>query len=73
MLNKHIKLFNASAEETWFVGDNKSDIDCAINAGCKPALVLTGDGKKTQKKSGLPDDLATFENLESFVESVIKT
>ena len=42
-----LKQFNATAKNTWFVGDSISDINCAVNSGCKPALVLTGKGKRT--------------------------
>ena len=47
MALKLLSEFNAIPCETWFVGDSLSDIKCALNAGCKPALVLTGKGIKT--------------------------
>ena len=72
MANKLLSLFNASAEETWFVGDSISDIECANNAGCKPVLVLTGKGTKTQKKPELPKSVPIFENLEDFVKELLK-
>lgn len=71
MLNKLIQQFNADARDTYFVGDSICDIQCAINAGCKPALVLTGNGKKTQKKSGLPENLPVFDTLEHFVDELL--
>jgi D-glycero-D-manno-heptose 1,7-bisphosphate phosphatase len=73
MLNKHLERFNATPKQTWFVGDSRSDIDCAINADCIPALVLTGDGKETQAEDGLPNDLAIFDNLAEFVEKLLAT
>lgn len=30
-------------KECWFVGDNRSDIETGHNAGCRTALVLTGN------------------------------
>ena len=63
--------FGAAAEETWFVGDSLSDIECALNAGCQPALVLTGKGAKTSKKAGLPNETPVFEDLASFVDHLL--
>ena len=59
MLLRLLDKFQAKPEQTWFVGDTLSDIDCAINAGCKPALVLTAKGQKTLS-SPVFDDLLSF-------------
>jgi len=72
MINKLSTLFNIDVGDIIFVGDTTSDIQCAVNAGCKPVLVLTGKGKRTIEKGNLPADLAIFENLELFVESLLK-
>lgn len=71
MANRLLELFNAVPQETWFVGDTKADIGCAINAGCKPALVLTGKGKRTQKSGELPSELAIFDDLDTFVTQLL--
>ena len=34
---------------SYFVGDAKSDMQAALNAGCDPVFVLTGRGKKQAK------------------------
>ena len=65
-----LSLFNAKAEDTWFVGDSSSDIQCALNAGCKPALVLTGKGKKTINK-GFDKSIPVFDNLDGFVNQIL--
>ena len=54
----------------WFVGDSLRDLQCARDSGCRPALVLTGKGRKTLDKgfsnerglAGIPvaEDLAAF-------------
>lgn len=50
--------------ETYYVGDSYTDILVARSVGCKPVLVMTGNGKKTLEKltdhSGIlqVDDLA---------------
>ncbi|MGX5200324.1 D-glycero-beta-D-manno-heptose 1,7-bisphosphate 7-phosphatase [Aliikangiella sp. IMCC44632] len=63
--------FNAKPEHTWFVGDSISDIECAINAGCRPALVLTGKGSKTLQNPKLLEDIPRFKNLARFVDFLI--
>ncbi|TQV88549.1 D-glycero-beta-D-manno-heptose 1,7-bisphosphate 7-phosphatase [Aliikangiella coralliicola] len=71
MPNKLIEMFEANPAQTWFVGDSLSDIKCAINAGCKPVLVLTGKGQRTLEKGGLPQNLPIYDNLKSFVDENI--
>lgn len=39
--------YNVNLSDVFFVGDSFSDIQAATNAGCKPLLVLTGNGQKT--------------------------
>jgi D-glycero-D-manno-heptose 1,7-bisphosphate phosphatase len=68
MLNELINQFQANPEQTWFVGDSKSDIDCALNAKCNPALVLTGKGQRTIEKHGPFQDLKQFTDLADFVD-----
>lgn len=70
MLNKLLKEFSADPTTTWFIGDTKSDIQCARNAGCLPALVKTGKGLKTLKSLS-PIDLPVYDNLLSFVEDYL--
>jgi len=47
-----------------FVGDSLRDIEAAINGGCRPILVKTGNGGKTAKKltssDRVYDDLLDF-------------
>jgi len=71
MANTLISLFNANPEETWFVGDSLSDINCALNANCKPVLVLSGKGRKTSLQSNLPKNLPIFNDLSSFVSNLL--
>jgi D-glycero-D-manno-heptose 1,7-bisphosphate phosphatase len=68
MANQLLSLFNANPKETWFVGDSLSDIECANNSNCRPALVLTGKGKNTVTKEEFPSGTPVFENLAAFVE-----
>ena len=74
MVLKLLKQFNAPANDTWFVGDTLSDINCALNAGCKPALVLTGKGEGTVLLDGfakLAKTVPVYKDLLSFTEKLI--
>ena len=71
MINKLAKLFNIEVKDIVFVGDTISDIQCALNAGCEPILVLTGKGERTIKNKALPENITTFENLGRFVDSLL--
>jgi len=70
MLNRLLKKFDAKPEDTWFIGDAISDIQCAKKAGCKPALVLTGKGQKTLNSVGFnKKEIPVFDNLLDFVNN----
>ena len=71
MVNRLLALFKADSKETWFVGDTISDIKCAINADCKPALVLSGKGDKTRHNKELPKDTPIFDTLHDFVDDLL--
>ena len=38
------KKYNLDLCQSYFIGDAPSDLDCAIQAGCHPVLLLTGRG-----------------------------
>ena len=54
--------FNIDLENSWMVGDSENDVKCGINAGCKTALIGSGDFDQT----------ATVANLKQFTESYLK-
>jgi D-glycero-D-manno-heptose 1,7-bisphosphate phosphatase len=41
------KKYNLDLVQSYFIGDAPSDLDCAIQAGCHPVLLLTGRGAST--------------------------
>ena len=47
--------------DTWMVGDAGRDIEAAVNAGCRPALVRTGQGSTVAGA-----DVPTFDDLRHF-------
>lgn len=48
LLEKIAKFYSYSLKNVIFVGDSVRDIQCAIHAGAKPVLVLTGNGAEAQ-------------------------
>ena len=54
--------------ETWFVGDAVRDVDAALAAGCRPALVLTGKGAASVPlRPGVP----AFPDVRAFVDGLL--
>ncbi|QEY27039.1 D-glycero-beta-D-manno-heptose 1,7-bisphosphate 7-phosphatase [Neisseria zalophi] len=60
--------FKADAAATWLVGDSLRDLQAIAAVGGKPALVLTGKGKKTlaQHSDELPENTQIFNDLLDF-------
>ncbi len=50
MILKASEEFNIDLSESYMIGDSTRDILAGINAGCKTALVLTGNGKKAKEE-----------------------
>jgi len=51
------------------VGDSLRDLQAAAKVGATPALVLTGNGKNTQKTGKLPEGTQIFSDLAAVVDS----
>ena len=54
-----------------FVGDSLRDIQAAQACGCQPVLVLTGNGKKTERQT--PSSVLTFADLRKFADYTVTT
>ena len=53
------------------VGDSIRDLQAAVAAGASPVLVLTGNGKKTQRAGGLPPGTRVFADLAAAADALI--
>ena len=53
------------------IGDSLRDLEAAAKAGCAPMLVLTGKGKATKEKGGLPRGTKTFADLADAVKFLV--
>ena len=53
------------------IGDSLRDLEAAAKVGCMPILVLTGKGKTTKEKAGLPRGTKTFADLAEAVKFLV--
>lgn len=70
------KRFNISLAGAYAVGDSQRDLEAAIKKNCRPVLVLTGKGKKTQTQLSSFDQyerVVVFNNLSEFAEYLISS
>lgn len=65
------KKYNINLAATYFIGDSYSDIKAAEAAGCKPLLVLTGNGEKSLEKHPELQDVPNFKNLSAAVDFLL--
>lgn len=72
MVQDILDRFQAQAADTWLVGDSLRDLQAIDAVGGKPALVLTGKGKKTlqEKERELPENTQIFDNLLAFAQYI---
>ena len=47
LLLEAAKKYNLDLCQSYFIGDAPSDLDCAVQSGCRPVLLLTGRGIST--------------------------
>lgn len=57
--------------DVYFVGDSYSDIEAARVAGCKPILVLTGNGQATLDKHPELADILCFADLAEVARNMV--
>ncbi len=65
------KRHQIALSQSFFIGDAPSDLDCAIQAGCHPVLVLTGRGATThQEMSKKTQSISVYQQLSHTIELV---
>ena len=68
------KRLGVPLERVHAVGDSMRDLEAARAAGCKPVLVRTGNGRKTEKELGRKrGDVAIYDDLAAFASALIAT
>jgi D-glycero-D-manno-heptose 1,7-bisphosphate phosphatase len=72
MLQTIAQRFDVNLKGIASVGDSLRDLQAGFVVGCTPYLVLTGKGKKTQEKGGLPPGTMIFPDLAATVDHLLK-
>jgi D-glycero-D-manno-heptose 1,7-bisphosphate phosphatase len=57
------KKYAINFAETFFIGDSIGDVRAAEAVGCKPALVMTGNGRKTLEQNPELVSIPQFRDL----------
>lgn len=70
MLEDIAHRLNARMADVPFVGDSLRDLQAAETVGAQPVLVLTGNGKKTQRAGALPPGTRVFADLAAAVDAI---
>jgi D-glycero-D-manno-heptose 1,7-bisphosphate phosphatase len=76
--------FNTSVESSYFIGDSLRDLQAAVQKGCKPVLVKTGNGVRTMAQLTVPsfqitspiidaDQVQVFDNLAAAADFILAT
>ncbi len=71
LLEAALNTNGAAAAETVFAGDSRRDLEAAVNAGCHPVLLLSGNGQRTLEnlKTSQPTNLKSHEGAESLLQA----
>lgn len=73
MLQEIARRFGVSLKDVPAVGDSLRDLQAGFVVGCTPYLVLTGKGRKTLAKGGLPPGTTVHADLATMVDHLLKT
>ena len=72
MFNTISERFDTELKNVPAVGDSLRDLQAALLAGCTPYLVLTGKGRQTLEKGGLPPGTQVFDSLADVTAHLIE-
>ncbi|MCU6432487.1 D-glycero-beta-D-manno-heptose 1,7-bisphosphate 7-phosphatase [Undibacterium sp. Jales W-56] len=72
MLREIAQRYDISLKGVHNVGDSLRDLQAGFVEGCVPHLVLSGKGKKTFDKGGLPPGTQIYPDLASMVDILLK-
>jgi D-glycero-D-manno-heptose 1,7-bisphosphate phosphatase len=71
MIAEIAERYGSDLSDVSSVGDSLRDLEAAVRLGAKPVLVLTGKGKKTHAKGGLPLGTDVYPDLAAFVTTLM--
>jgi D-glycero-D-manno-heptose 1,7-bisphosphate phosphatase len=70
MLHQIEKKYDINMAETFFIGDSIGDIRVAQTVGCRPGLVLTGNGQKSLRQFPELTGVQQFDDLAHAAEII---
>lgn len=73
MLQEIARRYEINLKGVHSVGDSLRDLQAGFVLGCIPHLVLTGKGKKTQEKGGLPPGTQVYPDLAAMVDALLSS
>ncbi len=71
MLHAIAERYEVNLKGVPIVGDSLRDLQAGFVVGCRPHLVLTGKGQKTQANGGLPPGTKTYPDLAAIVADLL--
>lgn len=71
MIEEIATRYNVDLNGVPSIGDSLRDLEASARLGAQPMLVLTGKGKKTQAKGGLPEGTKIFADLAEAVATLV--
>ena len=71
MIEEIAERFGADLNGVPSVGDSLRDLEASAQLGAQTVLVLTGKGRKTQTKGGLPANTLVFPDLAAYVTTLV--
>ncbi len=71
MYGEIIQRYGVDLKSIPIIGDSLRDMQAAAKVDALPILVLTGKGERTKAKHTLPDSTKIFDDLASFVDSLL--
>ena len=71
MLHEIARRYEVNLKGVHSIGDSLRDLQSGFVVGCIPHLVLTGKGRKTQEKGGLPPGTQIHPDLASMVDHLL--
>ncbi len=71
LLEAALSTYGAAAAETVFAGDSRRDLEAAVNAGCHPVLLMSGNGQRTLEnlETSQSTNLKSPEDEESLLQA----
>jgi len=71
LLEEAAEIFAWDTGRSWLVGDKVSDVDLALRAGLRPALVRTGHGREEEARLGDRADVLVADDLRAVVAAIL--